>query len=163
MEIREATYSDSWGIEELLMQYQEEVVATNPKIFDRDLDRASLTSAMVKQMDMENIHSVVALHKGVVVGFTRATEHVHFYTKLVAVELDMIFVSPDIRSSLLGGRVFLELFNEFEKWSVGRNAKILAISSLSGLEYKGLNRTVEKLGFEQIGFNSLKRIEAQNG
>ena len=163
MEIREAIYADSWGIEELLMQYQEEVVATNPRIFERDVDRPSITSSMVEQMDRDDVRSVVAVHNDNIIGFARSSKRVHFYTKLIAVDLDMIFIDPEVRLSFLGGRVFSGLFNDFEKWATDIGAKILAISSLSGLEYKKLNETVEKLGYETIGFNSLKRIEVQNG
>lgn len=163
MEIATATYADSWGIEELLMQYQEEVVLTNPQIFSRDLDREKLTNAMVDQMDRDNICSTVVRHNDQVVAFSRATEHIHFYTKLIAVQLDMIFLAPSIRPTLLGGRAFVMLLKKFEEWSATRGAKILAISSLAGLKYKGMNRMIEKKGFETIGFNSLKRIEVQNG
>lgn len=163
MEIATATYADSWGIEELLMQYQEEVVLTNPQIFSRDLDREKLTNAMVEQMDRDDICSTVVRHSDQVVGFSRATEQIHFYTKLVAVQLDMIFLASSIRSTLLGGRAFVMLLKEFEEWAATRGAKILAVSSLAGLKYKGMNRMIEKKGFETIGFNSLKRIEVQNG
>lgn len=164
MEIVAATYADSWGIEELLMQYQEEVIATNPNIFDdKTLDREKLTNLIVSQMDDETIHMTVVRHHGKVVAFLRALEHVFFFTSQVSVEMDMIFISQNIRRSLLSGRAFVALMRDFENWARERNARILSISSLSGLKYKEMNEAVERHGFETVGFNCVKRMEAGNG
>ena len=158
MEIEPATYADSWGIEELLMGYQEEVIATNPKIFFRGIDREKLTSVVVSDIDNARINIIVARHNGDVIGFLRLTEIVHFFTKVITIEMDMIFISPSFRSSLLGGRVFVKFMDEFMRWGDSRKADILCISSLSGLNYEKMNKTIGKFGFDTVGFISLKRI-----
>lgn len=160
MEIATATYADSWGIEELLMQYQEEVVATNPEVFFHGiLSRDAMTRAMVAQMDKENINMEAVRHNGKVVGFSRACVNVFFYTEVITAELEMMFLCSSIRKTLLGGRVFIMLINKFEAWGAKRGAQILGVSSISGLKYKSMNTLVEKLGYKTVGFNSMKRIE----
>ena len=75
MDISPATYADSWGIEELGAQYEDEVVATNPTLFPKGIfDRGRLTCTIVGKMDSEDVTIIVARHNDKVVGFMRATE-----------------------------------------------------------------------------------------
>lgn len=163
MEIREATYSDSYGIEELLMQYQEEVIKTNPEIFFRGLNRAKITHTITTQIDRQDINVTVVEHKNKIVGFTRSMSHAYWYTDVVVVEMDMIFIERSIRKSILGGRVFSFLVKAFEKWVISMKADISGISSLSGVEHEKVQQMIERHGYTTVGFRSLKLTGATNG
>lgn len=164
MEIREATYADSWDIEVLLSQYEDEVVKTNPSVFFPGIfSRQKLTQSVVQHIDDNDSVVIIAVHNGNIVGFMRAMRQPYFFTEAISIELNMIFVSQGIRSSLLGGRVAISLMKEFMSWAEAKKADVLGIASISGLKYESMNKMIDKLGFETIGFTSMKKIGNRYG
>lgn len=161
MEIREATYADSWAIEFLLSQYEKEVVDTNPDVFFPGIfSRDKLTQSVVKHIDDNDSIVSVAVHNKSLIGFMRAARQPYFFTEAISIELNMIFVSQEIRNSFLGGRVAVALMDAFMAWGEFKKADVLGIASISGLRYKSMNKMIKKYGFTTIGFTSMKKVGA---
>ena len=63
----------------------------------------------------------------------------------------LVFVLPQVRASLLGGRVVLRMLEFAERWSVRRGLAEIQIPASSGVRLPSLDRTLRRMGFAIVG------------
>lgn len=95
---------------------------------------------------------LVAAHGGKPVGFVYCNVGEPLVgTGLLITTVQVLFVAPSIRETLLGGKAFLGLLNGLTAWSNSRNGKEILIHSTSGVNVSEMSRALTRKGFEVCG------------
>lgn len=70
----------------------------------------------------------------------------------------VVYVSANVRKSLLGGKIGIKLMRLAADWSVANGANELHVLATSGIEPKHSDRFLRKLGFRPYGGNYVSKI-----
>lgn len=62
-----------------------------------------------------------------------------------------IYVSRDVRSSVLGGRVAIRLLRSASEWAKNQGAEEITLYATSGLRARSVDGTLRRLGFLTLG------------
>jgi hypothetical protein len=124
--------------------------------FSRDKARR-----LLRQVMAEDARHLVAVAEvgGKPEGFVYASVGEYFVgTDALIVTINVIYTSPPLRNSLLGGKVALRLFMAVDRWSKEVGAREILLHVTSGIEPKRLWRTVGRIGLRTVGATYVKRI-----
>lgn len=82
----------------------------------------------------------------------------HVGTGTLVTTIHVISVHPEVRQSLLSGKVALGLVAGIETWSAARGAVEIFLHVTSGIGLERSHRLAKRIGFECIGGSYAKRI-----
>lgn len=70
-----------------------------------------------------------------------------------------LYVSRQVRSTYMGGKVGVKLLRLVSEWAKSQDAEEVHIHSTSGIDPKRTDKLLTRMGFETIGGNYMARLE----
>lgn len=101
-----------------------------------------------------NAVAFLALENNQIVGFISGIVHEYFFSNRKRVSDLGFFVLPEYR----GSRVALKLVKLLEAWAIEKKVNELHLGQTTGLDIDKTKRFYERLGFNTVGFNTVKHL-----
>lgn len=96
---------------------------------------------------------IVAEMAGRGLGFVYCTAGRLYFCDCRVASALALYVAPDVRGSLLGGRVAVKLLHAYRNWARARGVAEIQVHVTHGFNLRGVDKLLRKAGFRQTGGN----------